>query len=65
MAIRNNPLTEKFNKIFDEKLKKKIPHHKAYEEAEEEFETEFKHRKYATFESFRVSRSKRFKNKRK
>jgi hypothetical protein len=60
---RTNPLADVFNEIFDRKLTKKIPHHTAYEEAEEEFEGEFKHRKYSSFESFRISRSRRIKKR--
>lgn len=61
----NNPLAKRFDEIFEAKLKKQIPHHKAYEEAEDEFEGEYNHRKYSSFESYRVSRSKRINKKRK
>jgi hypothetical protein len=58
-----NPLVKKFDDLFEEKLKKQIPHHRAYEEAEEDFESEHKHRKYSSFESYRYSRSKRIRGK--
>lgn len=61
----NNLLVQKFDSIFEAKLQKQIPHHKAYEEAEEQFEDEHNHRKYSSYESFRISRSKRINKKRK
>jgi hypothetical protein len=63
--ITNNPLTQKFDEIFEKKLKGKIPHHRAYQEAEEEFESEHGHTKYSSFESFRISRSRRINKKNK
>lgn len=52
-----------FDELFDEKLKKQIPHHKAYAEAEEDFVRQFNHKKYSSFESYRQVRSKRIKRK--
>jgi hypothetical protein len=56
--MTGNSLAEIFHNLFDEKLKKQIPQHKAYEEAEQEFEKEFRHRKYSSFDSYRRCRSK-------
>lgn len=58
-----NQLARLFDEKFEAKLKKQIPHHRAYEEAEEEFQNEFSHRKYSSFDSFRISRSKRIKKR--
>lgn len=65
MTATTTPLAKKFDAIFEKNLAKEISHHKAYEEAEEEFQKEHNCRKYASFESFRISRSKRIKGKRK
>ena len=52
----SNPLAKIFDEIFDRNLKKQIPHEKAYEESENEFQGKFNHRKYSSFDSFRISR---------
>ncbi len=54
-------LAQKFDEIFDRKLTKQIPHHEAYEEAEEEFQKEHNCRKYSSFDSYRKVRSRRIK----
>lgn len=61
--MSNQPLARIFDEMFDRKLQKKLPHYRAYEEAEEEFSAEYKHRKYASFESYRVSRTRRIKKR--
>jgi hypothetical protein len=60
---QNRDLRREFDDIFDEKLRKQIPHYKAYEEAERDFQSKYNHKKYASFESYRVSRSERIKKR--
>jgi hypothetical protein len=59
----DQPLAKIFDEIFDRHLTKQIPHYKAYEDAEDEFEREYKHRRYSSFESYRVSRTRRIKGR--
>lgn len=63
--MSNQPLAELFDEIFDRKikLKKELPYYKAYEEAEDEFASEFKHRKYSNFDSYRKCRARRIKKR--
>lgn len=61
--MSEKPLAKIFDDIFDRKLQLQLPHHKAYEEAEDEFSSKYKHRKYSSFDSYRLSRSKRIKKR--
>lgn len=61
--MSNQPLAKIFDEIFDRNLRKQLPHHKAYEEAEDEFASKFNHRKYSSFDSYRLSRSRRIKKR--
>ena len=60
---QNRDLRREFDEIFDTKLTKKIPYHKAYEEAEQEFCERYKPTLYANYEAYRKSRARRI-NKR-
>jgi hypothetical protein len=55
----NRDLKREFDDLFDEKLKKQIPHHQAYTEAEREFKSKYNHPKYSSFDSYRKARSRR------
>lgn len=62
--MSNQPLARIFDEIFDRKiLKKELPYYKAYEEAEDEFSAEYKHRKYSNFDSYRKCRARRIKKR--
>jgi hypothetical protein len=63
--MKTNPLIQKFDEIFERKLKGAASQSEAYEEAEQEFESEHKHRKYSGIESYRKVRSKRIRKHRK
>jgi hypothetical protein len=58
-------LIQVFDELFEDQLRKQLPHHKAYDEAEKIFKAEYNHSKYASFESYRFSRSKRIKSRNK
>lgn len=62
-AEQNRDLARKFDELFDKELTKKIPHYQAYEEAEKEFQSQYNHRKYSNFESYRGSRTRRIKKR--
>jgi hypothetical protein len=59
----NQDLRREFDDLFDENLRKQIPHHQAYTEAEREFKSKYNHTKYSSFESYRLSRSRRIKKR--
>jgi hypothetical protein len=59
----NFELSGIFNSLFDENLKKTITRRQAYEETEREFQAQFNHRKYSSFESFRITRSRKIRHK--
>jgi hypothetical protein len=56
-------LTKEFDDMFDKQLLNKLPHHRAYAEAEKEFQSKYNHPKYSSFESYRVSRNGRIKKR--
>lgn len=61
--MSSKDLRKVFDELFDQELKKQIPHHLAYTEAEKNFKAEYNHNKYSSFESYRQSRSKRIKKR--
>lgn len=60
---QNPDLRREFDDLFEEKLRQKIPHHRAYVEAEKDFQSKYNHPKYSSFESYRISRSSRIRKK--
>lgn len=61
MATINRRLAILFDEMFNEELKKQVPHHKAYEQAEKRFEEIYRQRKYSSFDSFRIVRTRKIK----
>jgi hypothetical protein len=64
MSTINTHLTTFFEELFDKHLQSQIPHWKAYELAEQEFEQRYGHRKYASFDSYRLVRRRKITKKR-
>jgi hypothetical protein len=60
---QNRDLRREFDDLFDEQLRRQIPHHQAYTEAEREFKSKYNHNKYSSFESYRISRSTRIRSR--
>jgi hypothetical protein len=63
MGMNLNPLAKVFDELFESKLRSGVAHHIAYEQAENDFEQKFNHRKYSSSESYRKCRSKRIKKR--
>jgi hypothetical protein len=61
----NRDLRKEFDDLFEANLRHEIPHHQAYQEAENEFRRRYNHNKYSSFESYRISRSSRIRNRNK
>ena len=60
MRSKNIQLTyEGFNKRFEEHIKKTTTYKEAYERVEGEHESNFGHRKYNSYDSFRITRHKK------
>jgi hypothetical protein len=60
---KNGDLRAEFDDLFEENLRREIPHHQAYQEAENEFRRRYNHNKYSSFESYRISRSTRIRSR--
>lgn len=64
-SIRANVDVRSFDQLFEENLTPHSTYKSAYERAEEEHVKLYGHRRYADHESYRVSRSRRVKRRRK
>lgn len=62
-SIRANVDVRSFDQLFEAHLASQSTYKSAYEEAEKEHIKLYGHRRYADHESYRVSRSRRFKKR--